>query len=77
MTIMTIRTIGTNVNILTIGRLLQPSGGHMPVSRYVSLDTFKMYEEEAYKMAFLNVVLGPMVRSSDNADQQEAREGIV
>jgi lipoic acid synthetase len=66
-----------DVNMLTIGQYLQPSGGHMPVRRYVNPDTFKMYEEEAYKMGFLNAASGPMVRSSYNADQQAARAGII
>ena len=64
-------------NMLTIAHYLQPCGAHMPVRRYESPDTFKMYEEEAYKMGFLNAASGPMVRYSNNADQQAARAGIV
>lgn len=70
-----LRTHG--VNMLTIGQYLQPSGGHMPVRRYVCPDTFKMYEEEAYKIGFVNAASGPMVRSSYHADQQAYRAGIV
>ena len=66
-----------DVNMLTIGQYLQPSGGHMPVRRYVHPDTFKMYEEKAYRMGFVNAASGPMVRSSYHADQQAARAGIV
>ena len=66
-----------DVNMLTIGQYLQPSGGHMPVRRYVHPDTFKMYEEDAYKMGFVNAASGPMVRSSYHADEQAARAGIV
>ena len=40
-------------------------------------DTFKTYEEEAYKMGFVNAASGPMVRSSYHADEQAARAGIV
>jgi len=66
-----------DVSMLTIGQYLQPSGGHMSVQRYVHPDTFKMYEEEAYKMHFVNAASGPMVRSSYHADQQAYKAGIV
>ena len=66
-----------DVNMLTIGQYLQPSGGHMPVLRYVHPDTFKTYEEEAYKMGFVNAASGPMVRSSYHADEQAYKAGIV
>ena len=65
------------VTMLTVGQYLQPSGGHLPVRRYVPPDTFKRYEEEAYKMGFVNAACGPMVRSSYHADEQAARAGIV
>lgn len=70
-----LRTHG--VNMLTIGQYLQPSGGHMPVRRYVHPDTFKMYEEEAYKIGFVNAASGPMVRSFYHADEQAEKAGIV
>ena len=38
--------------------------------RYVHPDTFKMFEEEAYKMGFSHAAVGAMVRSSYHADQQ-------
>lgn len=66
-----------DVSMLTIGQYLQPSSAHMPVCRYVHPDTFKMYEQEAYKMGFLNAACGPMVRSSYHADEQAARAGVV
>ncbi|GGD01555.1 lipoyl synthase [Undibacterium terreum] len=59
-----------NVDMLTIGQYLAPSGHHLPVRRYVHPDTFKMYEEEAYKMGFAHAAVGAMVRSSYHADQQ-------
>ena len=65
-----------DVAMLTIGQYLQPSGGHMPVRRYVHPDTFKMYEEEAYKMGFLHAASGPLVRSSYHADQQAHAAGV-
>ena len=59
-----------DVDMLTIGQYLMPSGDHLPVRRYVHPDTFKMYEEEAYKMGFAHAAVGAMVRSSYHADQQ-------
>tara|TARA_R110001599_G_scaffold64023_4_gene179373 strand:+ start:47956 stop:48975 length:1020 start_codon:yes stop_codon:yes gene_type:complete len=59
-----------NVDMLTIGQYLMPSGDHLPVRRYVHPDVFKMYEEEAYKMGFAHAAVGAMVRSSYHADQQ-------
>jgi lipoic acid synthetase len=64
------------VEMLTIGQYLQPSGGHMPVHRYVHPYMFKIYAEEAYKMGFRHVASGPMVRSSYNADQQAHAAGV-
>jgi len=64
------------VDILTIGQYLQPSGGHMPVRRYVHPDTFKMYAAEAYKMGFLHAASGPLVRSSYHADEQAHAAGV-
>jgi lipoyl synthase len=65
-----------NVDMLTIGQYLQPSGGHLPVLRYVHPDTFKMFEQEAYKMGFKNAACGPMVRSSYWADRQAHDAGV-
>jgi lipoyl synthase len=59
-----------NVDMLTIGQYLAPSGHHLPVRRYVHPDVFKMFEEEAYKMGFAHAAVGAMVRSSYHADQQ-------
>jgi lipoic acid synthetase len=36
-----------DVEMLTIGQYLAPSGHHLPVSRYVHPDTFKMFEGAA------------------------------
>ncbi|MBB3296317.1 lipoic acid synthetase [Mitsuaria sp. BK045] len=58
------------IDMITIGQYLAPSGHHLPVRRYVHPDTFKMFEEEAYKMGFTHAAVGAMVRSSYHADQQ-------
>ena len=66
-----------NIDMLTIGQYLAPSGHHLPVRRYVHPDVFKHFEEEAYAMGFSHAAVGAMVRSSYHADQQAHGAGIV
>ena len=66
-----------NIDMLTIGQYLAPSGHHLPVRRYVHPDVFKMFEEEAYAMGFSHAAVGAMVRSSYHADQQAHGAGVV
>ena len=61
-----------DVDMLTVGQYLQPSRHHLPVTRFVHPDEFRMFEEEAGKMGFVNAACGPMVRSSYHADRQAA-----
>ena len=65
-----------DIDMLTIGQYLAPSGHHLPVRRYVHPDTFKMFEAEAYKMGFTHAAVGAMVRSSYHADQQAHAAGV-
>ena len=65
-----------DIDMLTIGQYLSPSGSHLPVRRYVHPDTFKMFEAEAYKMGFSHAAVGAMVRSSYHADQQAHAAGV-
>ena len=58
------------VDMLTVGQYLQPSKHHLPVTRFVHPDEFRMFEAEAGKMGFVNAACGPMVRSSYHADLQ-------
>jgi lipoic acid synthetase len=66
-----------NIDMLTIGQYLAPSGHHLPVTRYVHPDVFKMFEAEAYAMGFSHAAVGAMVRSSYHADQQALGAGVV
>ena len=66
-----------DIDMLTIGQYLAPSGHHLPVRRYVHPDTFKMFEAEAYKMGFTHAAVGAMVRSSYHAAQQAAPAGVT
>ena len=65
------------VDMLTIGQYLQPSKSHLSVTRYVHPDDFRMFEEEAARMGFVNSACGPMVRSSYHADRQAAGAGFA
>ncbi len=65
------------IDMLTIGQYLSPSGHHLPVRRYVHPDTFKMYEREAAAMGFTHASVGAMVRSSYHADQQAHAAGLA
>ncbi|CAG2150706.1 lipoyl synthase [Cupriavidus plantarum] len=66
-----------DIDMLTIGQYLAPSNHHLPVLRYVHPDTFKMFEDEAYKMGFTHAAVGAMVRSSYHADQQAHQAGFA
>ncbi len=66
-----------DVDMLTIGQYLQPSAGHLPVLRYVPLETFAMFEREAQTLGFTHAAVGPMVRSSYHADQQAHAAGVA
>ena len=66
-----------NIDMLTIGQYLAPSGHHLPVKRYVHPDVFKEFEREAYAMGFTHAAVGAMVRSSYHADQQAHGAGVV
>ena len=66
-----------NIDMLTIGQYLSPSGHHLPVQRYVHPDVFKEFEREAYAMGFTHAAVGAMVRSSYHADQQALGAGVV
>jgi lipoic acid synthetase len=58
------------VAMLTIGQYLAPSGHHLPVTRYVHPDVFKMYAAEAAQLGFTHCASAPLVRSSYHADMQ-------
>ena len=66
-----------DVDMLTIGQYLAPSGHHLPVVRYVHPDVFDHYAALAAEMGFTHAACGPMVRSSYHADQQAHEAGIV
>ena len=58
-----------NVDILTCGQYLRPTPNHLPVDRYVMPDEFEQYRQWGLQCGFLEVVAGPLVRSSYRADR--------
>ncbi len=66
-----------DVEMLTIGQYLAPSGHHLPVLRYVHPDTFALYGREAAAMGFSNAACAPLVRSSYHADRQAHEAGVT
>jgi len=74
----TLRDLRANdVEMLTIGQYLAPSGHHLPVLRYVHPDIFAMYAREAEAMGFTHAASAPLVRSSYHADQQAHGAGVT
>lgn len=61
--------IESKVDILTIGQYLRPTINHFPVKKWVTPNEFEKYREIGLKKGFLEVVSGPMVRSSYRAER--------
>jgi lipoic acid synthetase len=68
-----------NVDILTLGQYLRPTPNHLAVERYVTPAEFEAYRAEGLEKGFVEVVAGPMVRSSYRAEQvlQKNNVGIA
>ena len=66
-----------DVDMLTVGQYLQPSPHHLPVTRFVPLETFDRFRAEAERLGFIDAAVGPMVRSSYHADQQAHAAGVA
>ena len=58
-----------DVDILTLGQYLRPTPYHLAVERYITPDEFETYRAEGLERGFVEVVAGPMVRSSYRAEQ--------
>jgi lipoic acid synthetase len=56
------------VDILTLGQYLRPTPNHLAIERYVTPDEFTAYRQEGLEKGFLEVVAGPLIRSSYRAD---------
>jgi lipoic acid synthetase len=58
------------VDIITLGQYLRPSGSHLAVSRFYTPDEFGQLAETGRQMGFRHVEAGPLVRSSYHAWDQ-------
>lgn len=67
------RTVGdiraANVDVLTFGQYMRPTRNHLPIRRFVTPEQFRGYRNYAMSFGFLEVVSGPLVRSSYRAEQ--------
>ena len=61
--------IANKVDILTLGQYLRPTLNHLPVERWVTPEEFDRYRDIGLAKGFLEVVSGPMVRSSYRAER--------
>jgi len=57
------------VDIVTLGQYLRPTANHLPVERFVRPEEFAAYRQQGLDMGFMEVVAGPLVRSSYRADR--------
>ncbi len=55
--------------LLTLGQYLQPTQKHIRVQKYYSPFEFKQFEQIAFDFGFKDVVSGPLVRSSFQANK--------
>jgi len=62
-----------DVDILTLGQYLRPSGGHLPVARFYAPEEFAELEALGREMGYRHVESGPLVRSSYHAWEQVQR----
>jgi lipoic acid synthetase len=57
------------VDIVTFGQYLRPTVNHLPVEHFVTPAEFERYRGSGLARGFLEVVAGPLVRSSYRADR--------
>jgi lipoic acid synthetase len=70
---------GAGVDILTLGQYLRPTPNHLAIERYVTPEEFDAYRREGLTKGFVEVVAGPLVRSSYRAERvlQKNNVGIA
>ena len=59
-----------DIDIITLGQYLRPSGSHLAVSRFYTPDEFEQLGALGRQMGFRHVEAGPLVRSSYHAWDQ-------
>ena len=60
----------SDVNILTLGQYLRPSGSHLPVARYYTPAEFDELRDIGLRLGFTHVQSSPLTRSSYHAWEQ-------
>jgi lipoic acid synthetase len=73
-TLSDLRAIG--VDIVTFGQYLRPTAAHLPVERYVTPAEFDRYRDLGLALGFVEVVSGPLVRSSYRAERALERNNV-
>jgi lipoyl synthase len=61
--------LAAKVDVVTFGQYLRPTQHHLPVERYVTPEEFDELRVIGLELGFLEVVSGPLVRSSYKAEQ--------
>ena len=69
-----LRAIG--VDIVTFGQYLRPTPSHLAVERFVTPDEFAHYRRVGLDKGFLEVVSGPLVRSSYRAERALEKNNV-
>ena len=69
--------VAAGVDILTLGQYLRPTRHQLPVREYIHPDAFADLGRKAKALGFRTVYAGPLVRSSFNAHEVSAMEGIA
>lgn len=69
-----LRAVG--VDILTLGQYLRPTAAHLSVARWVSPGQFDRYRDQGLALGFLEVVAGPLVRSSYRAERVLQKDNV-
>jgi len=64
------------VDILTLGQYLRPTENHLGVERYLSPAEFDQLRRRGLAKGFLEVVAGPLVRSSYRADRVFEQDNV-
>ena len=67
---------GVGVDLLTFGQYLRPTANHLPVERYVHPDEFARYRKLGLARGFVEVVSGPLVRSSYRAERALEKNNV-
>ncbi len=65
-----------DLDVVTLGQYLRPTVNHLPVERYVSPQEFERYRQWGLESGFLEVVAGPLVRSSYRAERVLERNNV-